>query len=87
LEGVLSLRKSLFVSDRPTERRVGGISNLEAIPGVKRFHIYLKFLKQGAVTMQILSNKKFQDFIKGKANLTFIIKHINKNFHNLLKCT
>jgi len=78
---------SLFVSDRHIERRVGGISNLEAISGAKRYHIYLKFLTQAAVTMQSLSSKKIQDFIKGKANPTFLIKHTRHNFHNLLKCT
>jgi hypothetical protein len=47
LEVALSLpTKALFVSDRHTERSVGGISTLEAISRAKRFHIYLKFLKQ-----------------------------------------
>jgi hypothetical protein len=87
LEEVLSLSKSLFVSDRHTERRVGGISNLEAISEAKRFHIYFEFDTKAALTVQSVSNKKFQNFIKGKANLTFLIKHINHNFRNLLRCT
>jgi len=75
LEEILSLSKSLFVSDRHTERRVGGISNLEAISEAKRFHIYSKFDTQAALTVQSLTNE-IQDFIKGKATLTFLIKHI-----------
>jgi hypothetical protein len=87
LEEVLSLSKSLFVSDRHTERRVGGISNLEAISEAKRFHIHLKFDIQAALTVQSVCNKKFQNFIKGKANLTFLIEIINHNIRNLLRCT
>jgi hypothetical protein len=68
LEEVFSLSKSCFVFDRHTERRVGGISNLEAISEAKRFHIYPKFDTQAALTVQSVSNNKFQDFVKGKAS-------------------